>query len=110
MNKQDLTSLRESILKDIVPLVLESSDSGADRFSLLLRIIQAGNATGDLYRQAYESAKKIESTEERLEALLALLDEVDFDANLSEDAASDVEQATASTSEPLQEMGNLSEQ
>lgn len=91
MDKQDLKSLRESILKDIVPLVLESSDSGADRFSLLLRIIQAGSAISDIYKQAYESAKKIENAEDRLEALLALLDEVDFDANQSEEPSNEKE-------------------
>ena len=109
MNKQDLASLRDSILKDIVPLVLESSDSGPDRFALLLRIIQAGNATGDLYRQAYESAKKIENTGDRLEALLALLDEVDFDANLSGEVASDTTQAAAPVAGLPQETNSSSE-
>ena len=109
MNKQDLVSLRDSILKEIVPLVLESSDSGADRFALLLRIIQAGNATGDLYRQAYESAKMIENTEDRLEALLALLDEVDFDASLSEEVVSNANQTTVPVADLSQDTNNSSE-
>lgn len=83
MNKTELMNLREQILGDIVPLVLDSTDDGLDRFSLLLRIIQAGNASGEVYRRAYESAKKIEATDDRLEALMSLLDEVDFDTNRS---------------------------
>jgi hypothetical protein len=80
MSNSELIALREQILGDVVPLVLESADSGSDRFTLLLRIIQAGNANGDIYKRAYESAKKIEDADGRLEALLALLDEIDFDA------------------------------
>lgn len=80
MSNNTLLALREQILGDIVPLVLESTDDGADRFGLLLRIIQAGNASGDIYQRAYESAKKIENVDDRLEALLSILDEIDFDA------------------------------
>lgn len=83
MSNSELLSLRTQILSDIVPLVLESTGDTADRFSLLLRIIQAGNASGDIYRRAYESAQKIEDVNDRLEALLSLLDEIDFDANQS---------------------------
>lgn len=81
MSTNELLSLRERILSDIVPLVLESSSSGADRFSLLMRIIQAGNAGGDVYRQAYQCAKEIENKDDQLDALLSLLEEVDFDVN-----------------------------
>lgn len=99
MNAQELKSLREAILSDIVPLVLESSGDGSDRFSLLLRIIQAGNASADIYKQAYESAKKIEGVEDRLEALLSLLDEVDFDAGQSEIDQVDNDNNAATVSE-----------
>lgn len=86
MTNHELLSLREQILGDIVPLVLESAPGGGDQFALLLRVIQAGNASGEVYRRAYESAKKIENTDDRLEALLSLLDEVDFDASRAEQA------------------------
>ncbi len=81
MHKEELIKLREQILSDIVPLVIDSADNGPDRFALLLRLIQAGNASGTVYKRAYESAKQIENTEDRLEALLGLIDEIDFDAN-----------------------------
>lgn len=112
MNAQELKSLREAILSDIVPLVLESSGDGSDRFSLLLRIIQAGNASADIYKQAYESAKKIEGVEDRLEALLSLLDEVDFDAGQSEisQADNDNDAATAASETSSQTQAVYTEQ
>jgi len=81
MDNDQLVALREKILQDIVPLVLDNAQNGADRFDLLLRIIQAGNASGELYSRAYESAKSIEGGDDRLEALLSLLDEIDLDVN-----------------------------
>lgn len=80
MSQNELLSLRERILKDITPLVLEIADEGEARFSLLLRIIQAGNASSVMYEKAYENAKAIENKNEQLNALMSLLDEVDFDA------------------------------
>jgi len=81
MNDDQLISMRDNILKDIVPLVLENSQNGSDRFDLLLRIIQFGGANSEIYSRAYESAKLIEEKGERLEALLSLLDEIDFEVN-----------------------------
>lgn len=81
MNKDQLVSLRDKVLEDVMPLVVDNAQNGADRFSLLLRVIQAGNASNELYMRAYESAKSIEDGNDRLESLLALLDEIDFDIN-----------------------------
>ncbi len=81
MNKEELVKLREQILSDIVPLVVDNADSGPDRFSLLLRLIQAGGAPESVYKRAYESAKQIDNTDDRLSALLSLVDEIDFDTN-----------------------------
>lgn len=81
MTNSELLSLREQVLKDVMPLVLESTNAGPDRFSLLLRIIQAGNASSEIYKRAYETANKIEDSDDRLQALLSLLDEIDIDAN-----------------------------
>ena len=80
-NQKELVALRNKILGDIMPLVLDSEDNGSDRFALLLRVIQAGGADGAVYARAYESAKSIEDADDRLDALLSLLDEIDFDTN-----------------------------
>ncbi len=79
MDRQELTKLREQILSDIAPMILDSVESGADKFSLLIRLIQSGGADEAIYKKAYESAKAIEDKGEQLNALIALLDEIDFD-------------------------------
>lgn len=78
MNKDQLIQLREKILNDVTPLVIENAQDGLDRFELLIRVIRAGNSSVELYSRAYESAKSIEDTSDKLQALLTLLDEVDF--------------------------------
>jgi len=78
MNKDQLIQLREKILNDVTPLVIENAQDGLDRFELLIRVIRAGNSSSELYSRTYESAKSIENVSDRLEALLTLLDEVDF--------------------------------
>ena len=85
MNKNELITLKERLLADITPLVINGADDGADRFSVLLRIIQSGQATSEVYSRAYESANTIEEGSEKLNALLALLDEIEVDLSRSED-------------------------
>jgi hypothetical protein len=78
MDKEQLQALRGKILEDIVPLALDSATNEADRFALLLRLIQAGNASSEIYTKAYESAKAIPDRDEQLNCLMSLLDEIDL--------------------------------
>lgn len=78
MDKEQLQALRGKILEDIVPLALDSTTNEADRFALLLRLIQAGNASSEIYTKAYESAKAIPDRDEQLNSLMSLLDEIDL--------------------------------
>ncbi len=93
MNKEQLESLRGQILNDIKPLAMNSNDA-VDRFGILLRIIQAGGATNDVYMQAYEAARQIEDKDEQLNSLLALLDEVDFDVSAAQPDATQQQPVT----------------
>lgn len=80
MNSQQLLAIRQQILDSAVPLVLENDSAPADRFDLILRFLRytnGGAQTSDLYKKAYESAIAFETSEERLEALLQLLGEID---------------------------------
>lgn len=95
MNQEQLQSLKAKILNDIAPLAMQSSDN-SDRFGLLLRVIQAGGANNDVFSRAYESAMQIQDKDEQLDSLLALLDEVDFEANRPEE----VEDASENTNQP----------
>ena len=107
MNKDELLALREQLLAEITPLVIENSGEGTDRFGLLLRVIQSGKASHDVYDRAYESAKSIAEGPEKLTALLALLDEVEVDLSTDDEPESEppVTEApqTESVNEPQQE-------
>lgn len=78
MTNDQLQQLRARILSDVVPLVVSSSDE-IEKFDITLRLIQSGSASQELYQQAYESAKSIPDDQEKLGALMALLDEVELD-------------------------------
>ncbi|MBC7565302.1 hypothetical protein H7100_03700 [Candidatus Saccharibacteria bacterium] len=106
MNKDELLALRERLLAEITPLVIDNAGDGTDRFSLLMRVIQSGHATNDVYVRAYESAKSIEETPEKLDALMALLDEVEVDLSRAEDGETEAvgdEKATDLHQEPQPE-------
>lgn len=92
MTNEQLQDLRTKILTDVVPLVVASSDE-VEKFNITLRLIQSGNATHELYTQAYESAKAIPDEQEKLSALMALLDEVEIDISTSPE--SDEQASTA---------------
>lgn len=92
MQREELARLREQLLNDVVPLITETADE-VDKFALLVRIIQSGNATNETYRSAYDSAKRIEEPKERLDAFLTLLDEVDLDLKDDEVIESETAQA-----------------
>jgi len=104
MSKEQLLSLREQIMNDITPLALEGS-GGAASFGILLRVIQAGNATADVYSRAYESAKAIQDKDQRLDALLSLLDEIDFDTtrSITQGEVPATQQPTAENMPPQQQ-------
>ncbi len=90
MTQDELLDLRKRILGDVMPLVVDSAGSAPDRFELLLRIIQSGEASAELYSKAYETARAIDSNEEKIDALMLLVDQIDFEIQ-----SSDVEDAAA---------------
>lgn len=79
MTQEELLGLRKKILGEVMPLTMESIGNPSDRFSLLIRIIQSGEADGGLYGRAYDAARSIEDNELKINALMMLLDEVDFE-------------------------------
>lgn len=89
MDVKELIDLRDKILQDVMPLVLDNDGDSSDKFPLLLRIIQGGNASVDLYNKAYEMAKAIDAPEDKLTAMMSILDEIDVDINAEQDAGDD---------------------
>ena len=102
MNKNELASLREKILSDVMPLAT-GTDMSTGSFPLLIRIIQSGNATKDIYDKAYESAKSIDDNSEKLNALLALLDEVEYDVDEVLDDTESEDEAPSEQTHPIEE-------
>ncbi len=105
MNASDLIALRDKILQDVMPLVLDNAGDSSDKFSLLLRIIQGGNASVDLYNKAYETAKAISAPEDKLTAMMSILDEIDVDLR----NVSDSEPEAVNDNESKTDQGNESD-
>ena len=85
MNQDELVALRAKILGDLTPLAIDGVENTPDRFNLLLRIIQSGNADKNVYDKAYDLARTIEDKDQKLEALMSLIDEIDFDIQSKEE-------------------------
>ncbi|MEI6053745.1 MAG: hypothetical protein WCQ49_00055 [Candidatus Saccharibacteria bacterium] len=88
MDNNQAAALRDKILAEIQPLMIDGVNDGSDKFDLLMRVIQTGKATNEMFSRAYESAKLIEDKEEKLDALLALLDEIDLNSDQSVEKSS----------------------
>ena len=85
--------------------MLSDTAEGPDKFALLMRVIQTGKATSDLFNRAYESAKLIDDEEERLDALLTLLDEIDYSSE-----SNTKDNIVEPSSQPTQELVQNNEQ
>lgn len=77
MDNNQSNELRDKILNDIKPLIVNDIEDNLDKFDALAKIIQLGGASYDLYKNAYETAAKIEDNNEKKEALMMLLDLID---------------------------------
>ncbi len=80
MQHQELLGIRKQILDSALPLILESRATPEERFDLTLRFMQlsGGDWAVELYRKAYEMAVSFDSSEDKLDALLRLLGEIDM--------------------------------
>ena len=84
MDKNELTSLRNEIVSVITPLSINEIENPYDQFQMMIRLIQSGNVSKDIYRKAFECANSIEDSQDKLEALMTLLDEIDIDISSSD--------------------------
>lgn len=105
MSQNELLALRKKILDDVIPLAIDGVDNTPDRFELLLRIIQSGNADTAVYERAYDAAKSIENSDDKLAALMSLVDEIDVDLQAEGEGTGDAHAdipAEAAPSQPTQ--------
>ena len=71
------TSLRQSIIQSITPLMDDASMDPSERFSILSRLAQTQGSL-EYYQKAFDVAQQLDQ-EEKLRSLLSLLNDVDFE-------------------------------
>jgi hypothetical protein len=73
----ELQEIKRSALQNLLPIVGKLDQSAEDRFQTLLMVIQASD-NRELINEAYETAAKIPDETKRAQALLAIINEINF--------------------------------
>lgn len=85
MDKGKLIELREKIVSESLPSVMEQLGDKESRFNMILKVIQAGTANNpELLNEAFGLANSIEDKDVKVDALMRLLDEVNFQIDAKE--------------------------
>lgn len=72
-----LISLKEQALKNLSPLLNHLEQNPEERFKTLMMLIQASD-NSNLIPEAYDSANKISDEKERAQALLDVINEINY--------------------------------
>ncbi len=73
----DLDSIRSSALQELTPLLSELEQEPEEKYRTLMMIIQSSD-NQDLIKQAYEAAENIDDKKTRAEALLTIVNEINY--------------------------------
>lgn len=73
----DLSDIKDQALKQLSPLVGKLDQSPEEKFKTLMMLIQASD-NHDLIKEAYESANKIEDETVKAQALLSIVNEINY--------------------------------
>lgn len=73
----DLEAIRSSALQELGPIVSELDQEPEDKYRTLMMLIQASDDQS-LIKDAYESADKIEDKKAKAEALLGIINEINY--------------------------------
>jgi hypothetical protein len=73
----DLIDIKQNALKDLTPLVDHLDQTPEERFRTTMMMIQAAD-NQSLIKMAYESAQKIGNDKERAQALLDIVNEINY--------------------------------
>ena len=73
----NLDNIKEQALKQLSPLVGKLDQSPEDKFKTLMMMIQASDSH-DLIQQAYDAANKIEDETAKAQALLSIVNEINY--------------------------------
>lgn len=73
----DLAAIKQKALSELSPLVQHLDQSPEDKFKTLMMMIQA-NDNQDLIKDAYEAAQKITDDKAKSQALLDVINEINY--------------------------------
>jgi len=73
----ELQEIKRNALQNLLPIVGKLDQSPEERFQTLLMVIQASD-NRELINEAYETAAKIPDEGKRAQALLAIINEINF--------------------------------
>lgn len=76
-NDNDLIELKEQALNSLSPLLNHLEQTPEEHFKTLMMLIQASDNSG-LLKQAYEAASKIQDEKSRAQALLDVVNEINY--------------------------------
>lgn len=109
---QQLIQLRQSILKDMIPLLDNPSLDPTERFTLFSRLAQAQGSV-EYYKKAYEAALAL-GDDIKLQSFMRLLDDIDFEIDNSanetrpeESAAAPEQPQERQPEQPAQDQGEV---
>ncbi len=76
-DENDLLDIKQKALQDLTPLVKHLEQSPADKFKTTMMMIQASDDK-TLLPEAYEAANAIEDSKEKAQALLDVVNEINY--------------------------------
>ena len=76
-SSDDLESIRSSALDELTPIISELDQEPEEKYRTLMMLIQASD-NQSLIKEAYEAAHKIEDTKAKAEALLNIVNEINY--------------------------------
>lgn len=76
-NSDDLTGIKQDALKQLSPLVKQLDQSPEEKFRTMMMMIQASDDQS-LIKEAFESAKQITDDKSRAQALLDIINEINY--------------------------------
>lgn len=86
-NNTDLEELRKEALTKLSPLVSKLDQSPEEKFHTLMMVIQSSD-NQSFIKEAYEAANQIEDEAKKAEALLSIVNEINYFTKKDQDATS----------------------
>lgn len=82
--KNELLELRAQIVAQTKKVALEGSGSPEARLQVLMEVIRAGESTVDTYKATYDISQQLSGDDDKMNAMLDLLFEIDKDLAVEE--------------------------